>query len=104
MTSQNERRVAEIAIGGVGLVRAERFEAIGWLAADALVELGVGVTELDRDIPQLLSEQSHSLHDTSKRMFRLQLSIEGANKKEDYLHWYLRPSGPGWTFRERHDR
>ena len=56
MASQNERRVAEVAIGRIGLVRAERFEAVGWLAVDALVELGVGVAELDRDIPQFLSE------------------------------------------------
>ena len=56
VTGQNERRVAFGAIGRIGLVRAERFEAVGWLATDALVELGVGVAELDRDIPQLLSE------------------------------------------------
>ena len=56
VTSQNERRVAKAAIGRIGLVRTERFEAVGWLAADAFVELGVGVAELDRDIPQLLSE------------------------------------------------
>ena len=56
VTSQNERRVAEVAIGRIGLVRAERFEAVGRLTVDALVELGVGVAELDRDIPQFLSE------------------------------------------------
>ena len=56
MASQNERRVAFGAIGRIGLVRAERFEAVGWLAVDALVELGVGVAELDRYIPQFLSE------------------------------------------------
>ena len=61
VAGQNERRVTQGAIRGVGLVRAERFEAVGRLAVDALVELGVRVAKLDRDVPQFLPEQSHCL-------------------------------------------
>lgn len=47
---EDQWRVALSAVNHIRFFRAERFETLGWLTIHALVELGISVAKLDRDI------------------------------------------------------
>lgn len=61
MSSQDKWRVTVLAIDGIRLARVVRGKAIGGLTRHTLVQLGVSVSKLDRDVSQFLSEETHSL-------------------------------------------
>jgi hypothetical protein len=61
MTGQDEWRTAFDTLNCVRLCAIEGLEAVGGVASGALVELGVGVTKLDSDVTELLSEEADRL-------------------------------------------
>ena len=56
MPREHQWRVALLTIDRIGLLRVERLEALGRLAVHALVQFGVRVAQLNRNVPQFLSE------------------------------------------------
>ena len=61
MSGKDKWRVTVLAIDSIRLARVVRSEAIGGLTRNTLVQLGVGISKLDRDVSQFLSEETHSL-------------------------------------------
>ena len=61
MSLENQWRAALFTVDIVRLLRVERLVAVGSLTAWALVELSVGVTELDGDVTQFLTEKTNGL-------------------------------------------
>lgn len=68
MPRQHKWRVAMFAVHSIGLGRVERCEAVGGWALNALVKLGVGITQLNCNVSQFLSEETYSLKPLKRRV------------------------------------
>jgi len=62
MSSQSHFSLTSRALCGIFLRRGVRPETIGRRTLSALVQLGVGVTQLDCDVPDLFFEMLHCVH------------------------------------------
>ena len=67
---KHERRAALATVYLIGFLRVKGLEAVGCLAAWALVELGIGVTKLDCDVTQFLTEQTYGLWNSKLDKFQ----------------------------------
>lgn len=61
MPRQDEHRVAVLALALVSLSRVERLVLLRGFAHRTLVELGVGIAQLDGDVSQFLAEETDSV-------------------------------------------
>ena len=68
MPRQHKWRAAMFTVDCIGLGRVERCEAVGGWALNTLVKLGVGVTQLNCNVSQFFSEETHSLKALKRRV------------------------------------